>query len=129
MTSNNVIVFPRENKNIKKMISIDEINHNVEQMNLYHIQETIISIVPIVFNQLEVAGFYATDMEEEEAVRHGAFMVEAIRSFLCQHYGIYHPFQRITDCVFEPDETEDGSLKVVDRLEVDLKEEDELDEE
>ena len=50
--SNNVILFPKENKNIQKTISIDEINHNLELMNHYHIQETITNIIPLVFNQL-----------------------------------------------------------------------------
>jgi len=122
MTSNNVIVFPRENKNIQKMISIDEINHNVEQMNLYHIQETITNLIPLIFTQLEIAGFYPDEEDLEDDVMDGAFLVESIRSMLCKHYGIYHPFQRLCDEVFQDDENEEGALRIADEVHVDLRE-------
>ena len=93
--ANNVIVFPKENKNYKRVISIDEIHQNMEMMNLYHIQETINIIAPLIFTQLEIGGFYVDDMEEDDAIREGAFMLEAIRAFLCKHNGIYHPFHRV----------------------------------
>jgi hypothetical protein len=121
--SNNVIQFPKENKNIQKMISIDEINHNVEQMNLYHIQETISSIIPMIFTQLEIAGFYPTDEDLETDIRDGAFFVESLRSMLCKQYEIYHPFQKLADNVFEDDTSEEGALKIVDELVIDMREE------
>lgn len=122
MNSNNVILFPKENKNIKKIISIDEINHNVEMMSHYHIQETITNIIPIVFNQLEIAGFYLGDDDDDESIREGAFFVEALRSLMCRHYGIYHPFQKLVENVFEKELNDDGALKVVDELYLDLTE-------
>jgi hypothetical protein len=122
MHSNNVVVFPKENKNIKKMISIDEINHNVEQMSLFHIQETIGTLVPIVFTQMEIAGFSPTDEQIEEDLKDGAFLVEALRSILCKHYGIYHPFQKLADGIFQDHPDEDGVLKIVDVISMDLSE-------
>lgn len=122
MNSNNVIIFPKENKNIKKIISIDEINHNVEMMSHYHIQETITNIIPIIFNQLEVAGFYLGDDDDEESIRDGAFVVEALRSLMCKHYEIYHPFQKVVENIFEKEVSEDGVLKVVNELYLDLTE-------
>lgn len=124
MTSNNVIQFPKENKNIKKLISIDEINDSVEQMELYHIQETVNNIVPIMFAQMEVGGFNIDQIGEESVVKEGGFLVEAIRSFLCSHYGIYHPFQRIVEKIFVPDPSEgEGAYKIADILEeLDLRE-------
>lgn len=123
--SNNVILFPKENKNIQKTISIDEINHNLELMNHYHIQETITNIIPLVFNQLEISGFYNELDEEEEAIKDGAFMIEALRSIMCKHYGIYHPFQKLAQFVFVDDEKEDGALRIVDELNVNLKDDSE----
>jgi len=120
--SNNVILFPKENKNLKNIISIDEINHNVEQMYLYHIQETITNIIPIVFNQLEISGFLVEE-EDDDNLRDGAFIVESLRSFMCKHYGIYHPFQKITDNVFEEDLSDEGNLKIVDSICLELKDE------
>jgi hypothetical protein len=122
MNSNNVVVFPKENKNIKKIISIEEINKNVEQMSLFHIQETIASLVPIIFTQLDIAGFSPTDEQIEEDIKDGAFLVEALRSIMCKHYGIYHPFQKLADGVFQDHPDEDGVLKIVDVIAMDLSE-------
>ena len=130
MNSNNVIVFPKENKNFKKVISIDEIHHNVEMMNQYHIQETIANVVPIIFNHLEVAGFYLGNDDDEndlEQIRDMAFIIESLRSFMSKHYGIYHPFQKLTDNIFEEELTDEGALKVVDEISINLKDEEESD--
>lgn len=123
MNSNNVVIFPKENKNIKKIITIDEINKNVEQMSLFHIQETIASLVPIIFTQMEIAGFSPTDEQIEEDIKDGAFLVEAIRSMLCKHYGIYHPFQKLSQEIFNEHPDDDGVLRIVDELAIDLTEE------
>lgn len=127
MNSNNVVVFPKENKNIKKMISIEEINKNVEQMSLFHIQESIASLVPIIFTQMDIAGFSPTDEQIEEDIKDGAFLVEALRSMMCKHYGIYHPFQRLADGIFKDHPDEDGVLRIVDEIEMDLREDEEKD--
>jgi len=120
--SNNVILFPKENKNLSRMISIDEIDHNVEQMNLYHIQETIATIIPIIFTHLDIAGFYPDEEDLETDIKDGAFFVEALRSMLCKHYDIYHPFQKITENIFLDDADEEGALKIADSITIDLKE-------
>lgn len=128
--ANNVIVFPKQNRNYNKPISIEEINQNVEMMNHYHIQETISNLVPLIFTQLEIAGFSLEDMGDEfsdDTIRDGAFLIESLRSLMCKHYGLYHPFQKIVDNVFIPDQTETGALKIVDELIVNLKEEEESD--
>lgn len=122
MESNNVITFPKENKNIKKSATIEEINENVEQMNMYHIHETIGNLIPIVFTHLEIAGFNPSDEQIEEDVRDMAFFVESLKSMLCKHHGIYHPFQVLSDKIFEEELTEEGALKIVDEITIDLKE-------
>ena len=127
MNSNNVVVFPKENKNIKKIISIEEINKNVEQMSLFHIQESIASLVPIIFTQMDIAGFSPTDEQIEEDLKDGAFLVEALRSMMCKHYGIYHPFQRLADGIFQDHPDEDGVLRIVDEIVMDLREDKEED--
>jgi hypothetical protein len=123
MDSNNVIQFPKKNNNQihREELAIEDITHNVNMMKHYHIQETIANLAPIIFNNLEVAGFNISDDEEDEIVRDGAFIVEAIRSILCKHYSIYHPFQQIADNIFEPDDEEEGALRIVDKLNLKLK--------
>jgi hypothetical protein len=122
MNSNNVIQFPKKNNRIQNNeVVLEDITKNVQMMKHYHIQETIANLAPIIFNNLEVAGFGISDDEDTEIVRDGAFIVEAIRSILCKHYGIYHPFQQIADNIFEPDEEEEGALRIVERLNLKLK--------
>jgi hypothetical protein len=122
MDSNNVIQFPKKNNNINRDdVVIEEISRNVAMMKHYHIQETIANLAPIIFNNLEVAGFGISDDEDTEIVRDGAFIVESIRSILCKHYGIYHPFQQIADNIFEPDDEEEGALRIVEKLNLKLK--------
>jgi imidazole glycerol phosphate synthase subunit HisF len=122
MNSNNVIQFPKQNNNQNRdEVVIEEITRNVEMMKHYHIQETISNLAPIIFNNLEVAGFGISDDEDPEILRDGAFIVEAIRSILCKHYDIYHPFQQIADNIFEPDTEEEGVLRIVEKLNLKLK--------
>jgi imidazole glycerol phosphate synthase subunit HisF len=122
MNSNNVIQFPKQNNNQNRdEVVIEEITRNVEMMKHYHIQETISNLAPLIFNNLEIAGFGISDDEDPEILRDGAFIVEAIRSILCKHYDIYHPFQQIADNIFEPDTEEEGVLRIVEKLNLKLK--------
>jgi hypothetical protein len=118
MQSNNVVVFPRE---YKGPVSLEQITENLDMMKHYHIQETISNIAPMIFNQLDIAGFSfdsIEDLESEDSLKEGAFIIESIRAALCKHYGIYHPFQELSEKVFEIDDITVPSLKIVDSLEL-----------
>jgi hypothetical protein len=119
-SSNNVINFPKPYNGPKNEINETEIIQNVEMMKHYHIQETISNIAPMIFNQLDIAGFDFTD-EESVDIKDGAFIIEALRSMMCKHYGLYHPFQQISENVFFPDKEEIGALKIVDSINLELK--------
>ena len=123
MDSNNVIQFPKKNNNQPpEDIGIEEITHNVQMMKMYHIQETIANLAPIIFNNLEIAGFNIPDEDDDnEIIKDGAFIVESLRSIMCKYYKIYHPFQQIADNIFEPDEEEEGALRIVEKLNLKLK--------
>jgi hypothetical protein len=120
--SNNVISFPKKNvksENVK--IEAEEIQNNLDMMRYYHIQEAILNMAPLIFNQLDIAGFgLADDMEED--VRDGAFLIEALRAMMFKHYGMYHPFHTLVDHIFEEKLTEEGSYKIVDSINLDLTE-------
>ena len=118
--SNNIISFPRPYIGPKNELDSAEIARNLEMMKHYHIQETIANITPIVFAQLEVAGFDISD-EDTFDVKDGAFLVESLRSMLCKYYGMYHPFQQISENVFFPDKEEIGALKIADSINLNLK--------
>lgn len=116
--SNNVISFPNQSK----QITVEEIDDRIEMVKLYHIQETVSAIVPSLFNQLEIAGFNI-DEESGQGLKNGAFLIETLRSIMCEQYGIYHPFQTITQNVFIPDDTDLSSLQIAEKLNISLKEE------
>lgn len=122
MSSNNVIAFPVEYSGPRvKGLSFKDIEDNVNMMKMFHIQETIFNLAPIIFNHLEISGF---EMEENEEgsfeIRDGALMMEAIKSILCKHYDIYHPFQQLSEHIFEEDDEED-SLRIVENLNIVMK--------
>lgn len=120
--SNNVISFPRPNSRIDLATqTVENIQNNLDMMKHYHIQETILAMAPILFNQLDLAGFGMMD-DEDEDVRDGAFIVEALRAIMCKHYGIYHPFNTLIENIFEEELTENGAYKVVDKINLDLTE-------
>lgn len=104
MSSNNVIAFSRSYSGpAKEEVSAENINRNIDTMKQYHIQETLTNVIPIVFTHLDISGFSLGDDDprEDKTLKDGALIVEAIRSFMCKYYGIYHPFQRLAENVFE----------------------------
>lgn len=128
MQSNNVVMFPRP-YNGPVAPSMEEITQNTDMMKHFHIQETITNIVPIIFNQLDIAGFEFIDdeaAESEDSLKEGAFIVEGLRAIMCRHYGMYHPFQDIMTSVFKTEETDNKEqiLKIVDKLNIEFKKKD-----
>lgn len=120
MSSNNIISFPKPYIGPTQTLSGEEITRKMDMMKLYHIQETIANIAPMIFNQLDLAGFDISD-EETMDIKDGAFLVEALRSIMCKYYGMYHPFQQISQNVFFPDQEEIGALKIADSINLNLK--------
>lgn len=120
MNTNNVVSFPKQYSGPKENITKEDINKNLDMMKQFHIQETIVNIAPMIFNQLDISGF-VFDEENSDNIKDGAFIIEALRSIMCKHYGIYHPFQKLSEQVFYPDEQEPDSLKIVEELNIKLK--------
>ena len=120
--SNNIIAFPKRNFNPEiKSKTIEEVQESINTARHYHIQGAIEDIAPLIFNQLEVSGFSLSSMEDGESMKDAAFLVEALRSLMCKYYGIFHPFQQISENVFIPDSKEIGALRIVDDLNLNLK--------
>ncbi|QMP83840.1 MAG: hypothetical protein [Caudoviricetes sp.] len=128
MHSNNVVTFPKLYTGPKEVIDPEEISRNIDMMKQFHIQETIINIAPMIFNQLDIAGFGFPDEEESspDTLKDGAFIIESLRAVMCKHYGIYHPFQKLSEQIFYPDDEDPEALKIVDSLNIVLKEETEI---
>ena len=100
----NVIQFPNRGKPVHQAPSEEEITTNVSLMKLNHIQETLNTLVPMMFNNIELAGFQLIPEEDEidENILDSALVVEALRSLLCKHYGMKHPFQKLAGELFLP---------------------------
>lgn len=123
MNTNNVVQFPKQYEGPRvNGLSAQDIQENVNMMKEFHIQETIANLAPILFNHLEISGFELLDDEETFAIKDGALIIEAIRSMLCKHYAIFHPFQPLSEAIFEPDPEEEGALKIVDTLNIEMTE-------
>jgi hypothetical protein len=124
MTSNNVVKFPKAYNGPADEESFAlKITTNIDMMKHYHIQETIATITPMIFTQLEIAGFPLGEEESGELVdiKDGALVIEALRSIMCKQYEIYHPFQKIAENIFSPDEEEEGALKISESINIELK--------
>ena len=116
----NVIQFPKTNINPAFVPNdLEEIDERMQMIKFQHIIETLEVILPMLFQQIETAGFNINN-EEEDSLKDGAFVIEAIRSFLCKTHGIDHPFQTIAEEVFQ--RTSETTFKIIDKLNVTLKE-------
>lgn len=124
MQNNNVIMFPKQ-YNGPELPSLDEIVQNTDMMKHFHIQETINNLVPLIFTQLDIAGFEFEDEEEAdsiESIKEGAFLVESLRALMCRHYGMYHPFQELWNEVFDYDSSySEPTLKIKEKIDIDFK--------
>jgi len=116
-TSNNVIEFPIKNINI---IKHEDVDINMLTVKLNHINETLALVLPLVFNNLELAGFNLEPENEDNNdinIKDGTLIVESLRSLLCKYYGLYHPFQDIADNVF----LDDDDLTITDFINIKFK--------
>ena len=54
----NIIPFPKNNQNLNSIpTDIDEVEFKIQQLKNHHINETLTTIVPMLFSYLESAGF------------------------------------------------------------------------
>jgi len=116
MIANNVVVFPKQKKISDNLANhpttFEEIEENMDLIRQVHIQETIETVIPLLFDQLSIAGFQPA--EEDGDVKEGALVIEAVRSLLLKSYGIDHPLQIIAEAVFTEDG--DGMLSISDKI-------------
>ena len=124
--SNNVIQFPKAYNGPKaedEESFREQVSTNIDMMKQYHIQETIATSTPMIFTQLEIAGFPLGDPDTGELadIKDSALIIESLRSIMCKQYEIYHPFQRIADNIFAPDSEEEGTFKISESINIELK--------
>jgi hypothetical protein len=118
---NNVIQFP--SKNIRSTFPKDseEIASNIKLVKFNHVNETLQTIIPLLFTNMELAGFQVAidEGEEDFNIKDGALIVEAIRSLLCKIHDMEHPFQNLAESIFIQKDGVD-ELSMSEKINIDL---------
>jgi hypothetical protein len=118
MDTNNVIPFPRKRQSPlgdMEPQSMEEVEDTVDVVRQAHIQQTLEQVIPMMFDNLALAGFQPID--EMVFLKDGALIVEAARSFLNKVYGMSHPLQLIAENLFVQIDGE-GNLEVSDKVKI-----------
>ena len=117
----NVIQFPSKNRAPSKdEPTREEVVLNVSKIKYGHIHETLETVIPMLLRNMELAGFDIIPEEDEEdpCVKDTALIVEAIRSLMCKFYDIDHPFQELSESLFN--RNKDGTFALSKRLDLDF---------
>ncbi len=118
--TDNVIPFPKKpNPNVVEPKTIEEVEESVDVVRQVHIQTTLEQVVPMLFENLALAGFQPVD--ENDFMKDGSLVVEAIRSFLCKIYCTDHPLQAVAEHVFVLNP--DGSLEISENAKIQITQE------
>ena len=91
----------------------------VDDVKKFHIQETLLTISPMLFERLSISGFDFSDINTtEDDVVHGAFLMEALNSLLHRYYGLYHPFQTVAEHIVVKKEDESDEYTIADQINI-----------
>lgn len=117
--TDNVIAFPsRGNPPPSK----ERNKFDIEMVKIHHVNEALSTIIPMLFNNITIAGFdiVPDEDDDDDHLKDTALVVESIRSILYKHYDIKHPLQEVAEEFFV--HQENGILSVANRLELNLEE-------
>ena len=112
--ANNVIEFPRKRFTLPDAPrTMEEVDESVDLVKKSHIQDTLELVVPMLFDNLTIAGF---NPSEEDAVllKDGALIAESIRSLLCRLYDIDHPLQTLSSGLFVVGSSPDSFVTTIE---------------
>jgi hypothetical protein len=106
MTDENLIVFPRGYRE-RPPGTLQEIREAVDELALFHVEESLGPMMGMIFEALLRAGFDFTD-RHEETQKDVAMVLTALKSLMCKVRYIKHPFQKTAEETF--DDLGDGNL-------------------
>jgi hypothetical protein len=117
--TDNVILFPNRG-NPPQVVDKETAAYNIASVKINHINEALETIVPMLFNNITLAGFDIVPDEEDDDsnLKDNALIVESIRSILCKYYEMKHPLQDVAEEFFFY--KEEGVLAVTKHLDIDL---------
>lgn len=107
----NIIMFPGMTRN-RPPQSLEEICRNVELAKTTRIEEVTEIVIVNMFEDLFNNAFDFTDRHDTN--KDMAFLIEALKSMMCRHNGIEHPFHDLSERYFEADENGDLTFIEVD---------------
>jgi hypothetical protein len=101
-------------------VTVEKTTYDVTMVKMNHINEALETIIPMLFNNITIAGFDIVPDEEDDDsnLKDNALVVESIRSILCKYYDMKHPLQDVAEEFFF--HKEEGVLAVTKHLDVDL---------
>lgn len=111
VTNQNIIRGPWPTSEGNAATDVVEVQPGVKAVKANHIVETLLCIAPMLFHNLELAGF---ENNGEESM----LVIEAVKSLMMKHHGLYHPLQDVAANLFVTDDT--GEVHFAERLELDL---------
>lgn len=100
----NIVIFPGLSKN-RPPQSLEEICRIVELAKTTRIEEVTEVVIVNLFENLFENAFDFT--ERQDTNKDMAFLIEALKSMLCRHDGLDHPFQDVAEKFFSTDENGD----------------------
>ena len=95
--------------------TIEDVEEKVDDFKRIHIQDSLETLIPLLFNQIHILGFEPSD-DESTYIKEGSLVVESIRSFMSKIYDIHHPLQMISEHLFE-DQGDEGVV-MSDRVKI-----------
>jgi hypothetical protein len=116
MTANNVIKGPWVGNDPTVAVPL---LHGVQMVKALHIQETLVTLMPMLFNNIELAGFVWDEQGDKETEKDATLIVEAVKSLLFKYHGMHHPLQTVAEGVFVADA--DSNIDFATHVSVELK--------
>lgn len=96
---NNIVIFPKQKIEQGNMTTINEVKDRIEDVNLYHVDESVEILQEMVSSNLELLGFHLEPSDEYYA-KDFFLAIESLRSFLLKYHNIDHPIQKIAEELF-----------------------------
>lgn len=118
MTDENLILFPAEKivHPEHTAIGLEQIEHSIEEIKNHtlHLKigyqtRVIEAVLPYIQTQLRVMGVLFTD---DDIIKAGAFVMEALKALLGYHFGIEHKFHDLIQKTIVSDDS--GHLRIND---------------
>lgn len=116
-TASNIIYFPKD-RLASPPQNQEEVSENLEYFRISHIQDSLEMIIPMLFNQISMAGFNSLSHEDEDTEKLGALIVESIKAYMCKNHSIEHSFEKLASKLFVYGE--DGDINLDDSLTIRL---------